>query len=222
MRIHTSDMSLTDLISAVATFVRDSGGAPSKTKILKLLYLLDIESYRKTGATLTGFEWKFYKYGPWAASYDEALEAAVQTNKILVNEREADEGASFINPVERLPLSLVFPNVVEELTAKRIIETWAARPTVELLDYVYFHTAPMRDAVRNEILDFSILTREERLPHYTGIKSKADEKEIQRKRKELLKKLNATTKTPIAPLDPPPKYDEGYWSALEKLERGMD
>jgi len=87
VRIHTSDMSLSDLISAVATFVRDSGGAPSKTKILKLLYLLDIESYRKTGATLTGFEWKFYKYGPWAESYDDALQAAAQANKILVNER---------------------------------------------------------------------------------------------------------------------------------------
>jgi Protein of unknown function (DUF4065) len=215
-------MNLTDLIAAVATSVRDCGGAPSKTKILKLLYLLDIESYRNTEATLTGFEWKFYKYGPWAASYDDALQAASQANKIVVSEREFDEGATFINPVERLSLSHVFPNVIQELTAKRIIETWAARPTVELLDYVYFHTAPMRDAVRNEPLDFSILKREEKLPHYTGIKSKADEKEIQRKRRELLKRLGSTNKGPIAPLDPPPKYDESYWSALEKLESDVD
>src|SRR5690349_17047913 len=95
-------MNLTDLIAAVATSVRDCGGAPSKTKILKLLYLLDIESYRNTEATLTGFEWKFYKYGPWAASYDDALQAASQANKIVVSEREFDEGATFINPVERL------------------------------------------------------------------------------------------------------------------------
>ncbi len=215
-------MTLTNLIAAVATSVRDCGGAPTKTKILKLLYLLDIESYRKTGATVTGFDWKFYKYGPWAASYDDALQAAAQANKIVINAREFDEGATFINPVEKLPLSQVFPDIVQQLTAKKIIDTWGARPTVELLDYVYFHTAPMREAVRNEGLDFSTLTREEKLPHYTGIKSKADEKEIQRKRKELLSRLNATAKAPIAPLDPPPKYDASYWSALEKLESDPD
>ncbi len=215
-------MSLTDLIAAVATSVRDCGGAPTKTKILKLLYLLDIESYRKTRATVTGFDWKFYRYGPWAASYDEALQAATQSNKIVIDAPDFDEGATFINPTERLPLSQVFPDIIQELTAKKIIETWAARPTVELLDYVYFHTAPMRDAVRNEALDFSTLTREEKLPHYTGIKSKADEKEIQRKRQELLKKLSSSTKAPIAPLDPPPRYDESYWSALDKLESDVD
>ena len=49
-------MNLIDLIAAVATSVREGGGAPTKTKVLKLLYLLDIESYRKTEATLTGFD----------------------------------------------------------------------------------------------------------------------------------------------------------------------
>jgi len=215
-------MSLTDLIAAVATTVRDCGGAPTKTKILKLLYLLDIESYRKSGATLTEFDWKFYRYGPWTAEYDEVLNSAVQGNKIYINAREFDEGATFINPTEGIALSQVFPDLVQQLTAKKIIETWADRPTVELLDYVYFHTAPMRDAVRHQALDFSTLTKEEKLPHYAGIKSKADEKEIQQKRKELLKRLNSTVKTAIAPLDPPPRYDESYWSALQKLESDTD
>src|SRR6267378_7454276 len=113
-------MNLTDLIAAVATFVRECGGATTKTKILKLLYLLDIESYRKTGATLTSFDWKFYRFGPWAASYDEALQAAAQANKIAINAPSADEGATFINPTEKLSLAEIFPNVVQELTAKRI------------------------------------------------------------------------------------------------------
>jgi len=150
------------------------------------------------------------------------LQAAVQANRIAINAPNADEGATFLDPTEKLPLATVFPNVVQELTAKRIIETWAPRPTVELLDYVYFHTAPMRDAVRNEPLDFSTVTREEKLPHYTGIKSQIDEKEKQRKRKELLRRLNSTTKSPIAPLDPPPRYDETYWSALAKLDSDVD
>src|SRR5271170_1970089 len=110
-------MSVIELIAAVATSVRDCGGAPNKTKILKLLYLLDIESYRKTGAILTGFEWKFYRYGPWAASYEAALQDAARADKVIVNEREFDEGATFINPVERVPLSQVFPDIIQQLTA---------------------------------------------------------------------------------------------------------
>jgi hypothetical protein len=215
-------MNLTDLIAAVVTCIRECGGAPTKTKILKLLYLLDIESYRRTGATLTGFDWKFYRFGPWAASYDDALQTAVQAQKITVNAREFDEGATFINPTEKVLLNKIFPDIVQEFTAKKIIEAWAARPTVELLDFVYFHTAPMRDAVRNDRLDFSTVTREEKLPHYTGIRSQADEKEKQRKRKELMRRLSSVTKAPIAPLDPAPKYDESYWSALAKLESDVD
>lgn len=215
-------MNLSDLIAAVASAIREFGGAPTKTKILKLLYLLDIESYRKTGATLTGFDWKFYRYGPWAQSYDEALQSAAQQNKIIINAREFDEGATFINPVSKLALSQVFPNAVQELTAKRIIETWATRPTVELLDYVYFHTAPMRDAVRNEPLDFSTLAREEKLAHYTGIKSQLNEKEKQQKRAALLKTLASVSSASIKPLDPPPNYDEEYRAALAKLESDPD
>src|SRR6202171_810137 len=108
-------MNLTDLIAGIATCIRESGGAPTKTKILKLLYLLDIESYRKTEATLTAFDWKFYRFGPWAASYDEALQAAVHENKIALNAPNADEGATFINPTENLSLATVFSNVVQEL-----------------------------------------------------------------------------------------------------------
>jgi len=28
----------------------------------------------KAGTTLTGFDWVFYLYGPWAADFDKALE----------------------------------------------------------------------------------------------------------------------------------------------------
>jgi len=87
---------------------------------------------------------------------------------------------------------------------------------------VYFHTAPMRDATRGARLDFSTVSKEEKLPHYTGIKSKTSEKEIQQKRRELLRRLNSVSKSPIAPLVPPPNYDENYWVAVDKLEREVD
>lgn len=216
-------MELIELIGAVASYVTECGGAPTKTKILKLLYLLDIDSYRRTNQTLTGFEWIFYLYGPWAASYDDALSDAARNEKIrIVAPEPGDEGATFINPTQRLPLAGVFPSFVQELGAKRIIEAWASKPVVELLDYVYFHTAPMRDAKRGTALDFSTISNEESLPHYFGIKSKAEGKEINRKRRLFLESMKSVRKAQITPLDPPPEYDDMYRSAVSKLESEFD
>jgi hypothetical protein len=217
-------MELAELIGAVASYVTECGGAPTKTKVLKLLYLLDIDTYRRTNQTLTGFDWIFYLYGPWAASYDDALSDAAHTEIIRIVAPEAgDEGATFINPVQRLPLARVFPSFVQELGAKRIIEAWASKPVVELLDYVYFHTAPMRDATRGAALDFSTVSNEESFPHYFGIKSKPTEvKEINRKRRQFLDSMKLVRKAQIAPLDPPPQYDDIYQSAVSKLESEFD
>jgi hypothetical protein len=44
-----------NLIPAILTYVRDKEGFATKTKLLKLLYLLDLEAYRETRQTLTGF-----------------------------------------------------------------------------------------------------------------------------------------------------------------------
>jgi hypothetical protein len=215
-------MNLTDLISAVASYISECGGATTKTKLLKLLYLLDIEAYRQTGQTLTGFDWIFHRFGPWAASYDDALADAAQANRVKIAAREFDEGATFINSVEKVPISQVFTNIVQELTAKRIIEAWATKPTVELLDYVYFHTAPMRDAERHAALDFSTVLTEPKLAHYKGLKSDTDPREAARKRRQFLETLNSRQQIQIVPLDPPPNYDDNYWSSIAQLESDMD
>jgi Protein of unknown function (DUF4065) len=216
-------MGLTDLISAVAGYVSDSGGAPTKTKLLKLLYLLDIDQFRRSKKTLTGFDWIFYLYGPWATSYDDALADALAADAVrITGPQDADEGATFVNAIGNHPLSDVFPNVTQELAAKRIIEAWANRPTVELLDYVYFHTAPMRHAERGARLDFNTVNEEQRPPHYFPLKSKLEEKDLKRLRRRFQDAMNSARKSSVAPLDPPPKYDEKYWLALSKLESEPD
>jgi len=207
-----------DLITAVAKKIRDVGGFPTKTKVLKLLYLLDIEEYRKSQTTLTGFDWKFYKFGPWSAMYDDTLLAAVETGRISLNSPNADEGATFINPVTSVSMSEVLPSITQYMMAERIIEVWATKPSVELLDYVYFHTAPMKDARRNEPLDFNTVLTEERPARYKTLKSDAGEGELARKRREFQERLKARKPTVIPALDPPPRYDEQYWAALTKLE----
>ena len=62
-----------DLALAILTRIREQGGSCNRTKLLKLLYLSDIEHFRGARETVTGFDWLFYLYGPWAREYDELL-----------------------------------------------------------------------------------------------------------------------------------------------------
>ena len=48
-----------NLIVALINAIREREGSPTKTKLLKFLYLADLASYRATGKTATGFDWIF-------------------------------------------------------------------------------------------------------------------------------------------------------------------
>src|ERR1700730_1177960 len=65
------------LMAAIVTWVVGQGSYVTKTKLLKLLYLFDVEYYRAHRQTFTGFGWKFFHLGPWAAAFDPALDQLV-------------------------------------------------------------------------------------------------------------------------------------------------
>ena len=46
-----------------------------KTRLIKLLYLLDVEYYRNYKKTYTGLDWKYYKFGPYAFEVDKICES---------------------------------------------------------------------------------------------------------------------------------------------------
>jgi hypothetical protein len=216
-------MNLAVLIPAVLTYVRDRGGFATKTKLLKLLYLLDIEAFRKEKATLTGFNWIFYKYGPWATEYDEELGRLKDSGLITLRDGDRpDLDTVFVDAVEPVQLSNAFPVVLEEIHTRRIIESWADRPTGELLDYVYFHTAPMREARRGEALDFSAVLTEEPAPEYKRTRSTDEDSERKRKRGEFRKSVQEGCKDQREPYFIKPRYDADFWRAIEILDRDPD
>jgi hypothetical protein len=217
-------MDLFILIPAILTYIREKNGVATKTKLLKILYLLDIEAYRESRSTLTGFGWKFYLYGPWAIEYEELLSDLDTSGVIALRAgTQTDLDTVFINSTESVPLAKAFPNVRQEFRARRIIDAWAERPTGELVDYVYFHTAPMRDAHRDDSLNFESVLTEELPPDYSRSKLQLDPKDIRRKRREFREALiSAGRRRPVVPLDPPPKYDEQFWNAIEALDRDPD
>src|ERR1700693_3289060 len=92
-----SSSQLKGLVLGVLDLIRSEGGAATKTKVLKLLYLADIESYRDTRTLLTGFDWIFYLYGPWTPQYDQLI-GEMQSDGLVAIAPGSDPefGAQFI------------------------------------------------------------------------------------------------------------------------------
>jgi hypothetical protein len=211
------------LVPAVLTYARSRGGATTKTKLLKLLYLFDIETFRQGRSTMTGFSWIFYKYGPWAREYDPLLEELQSSNVIALHAgTQPDLDTVFIDAVQSVPLSAAFPFALEEIRARRIIEAWADRPTGELLDYVYFYTAPMREAQRGEPLDFDSILQEEPAPEYKRTNSVIAADERKKRQKEFRKSISEARTKQSAPSYIEPKYDADFWRTVETLDRDPD
>lgn len=213
-------MNLAVLIPAILTYARSKGGSITKTKLLKLLYLFDIEAFRERRTTLTGFAWIFYKYGPWAPEYDQLLEDLQGSDAVTLHAgTNTDLDTVFVNSAQPVQLPAAFPIAVEELRARRIIEAWADRPTGELLDYVYFHTAPMRDAQRGQLLNFDTVLEEQRTPDYKRTVSTVTNEERKKRQREFRKSIRDARSNQSTSHYIEPSYDAEFWRAVETLDR---
>jgi hypothetical protein len=98
-----------------------------------------------------------------------------------------------------------------------VLDTWGNRSTAEILDYVYFQTEPMEHGVRNERLDFSKISNDisERYRRSASGKTK---KEIAKLRADFRKKSSALHDRQFS--FTPPRYDDDFLKALEKLDSG--
>lgn len=126
---------------------------PQMTRLIKLMYLVEVEYYRHKRLRLTNLDWKFHLYGP----YPPALQSVLGDPEIEISEWKSgrvskqimrDED-SFMNAKADFDLELLLVGVVEE---------WGNADLNQLLDYVYFETEPMLSAKRGDTLDFSTVS----------------------------------------------------------------
>lgn len=78
------------LILYVIQGIRDEYAFPSRTKLLKILYLIDVEYFRRHRRTLTGCEWVFYHFGPYVHEYPRLLERLGISDIEETEDRTAD------------------------------------------------------------------------------------------------------------------------------------
>jgi hypothetical protein len=212
-------LNIEKLIAAIVTWVVGEGSYVTKTKLLKLLYLFDVEYYRAHRQTFTCFGWKFFHLGPWAAEFDQALDELVNRGTLLLQQRSnADFETSFYRSAEQIDPRAPFCDIKDECILRGVLKRWGTKSTGEILDYVYFQTAPMEAGIRNEPLDFSVIQSEQSAAYTRSSsgKTKAEIQKLRTKFEAAQAQRKAGQNQPFA--FTPPKYDEEYLTAMAKLE----
>jgi hypothetical protein len=186
------------LIPAIVSFINEHNGYVTKTKLLKLLYLFDVEFFRANRRTFTRFEWKFFHLGPWTAEYEPIV------NKLVANGVFHE-------------FSKLFSSFADEAVLRRVLNTWAENSTGEILDYVYFRTEPMEHGIRNERLDFAHI-QQEAPSKYVRSSSGATKKDIRRFKEELASRLKSIETSKTFEFTPP-QYDDQFQAEMNRLEK---
>jgi hypothetical protein len=123
---------------------------PQLTRLIKLMYLSEVEYFRENRGRLTDLNWKFYLYGP----YPPSLQSVLGDPEIESNEWNTGKISKHIVRDEDTFMRAKGAFEVEAIV-NRVVKDWGDADLNQLLDYVYFETEPMQKAKRGDDLDFS-------------------------------------------------------------------
>ena len=206
---------LRHLIAHVIMKLNDTGIGFGKTKLVKLLYLIDVENYRIRRTTISGLEWRFYHYGPYAFEIDDVLREL----ELDIPQDEVRTGKGHKAIVFRLSRELR-PRLNDHLPSSRelrivntVIRDWGETELNPLLNHVYFYTEPMKHAERGDVLDFSTIQRR-RPGRTTAHEASMPSDRLDEFRARL---QEAKSKRVRRPLNPAPRFDSVYRTALARM-----
>lgn len=204
------------LIGYILSQLDEMGVSVVKTALVKLLYLCDVEGLRMGLGRVSHVNWSFYKYGPYASEIDAELRRMVGSD-LDEHAGVSARGRSYTRYKVHDPArweSELKP--WEKGVVRRVLERWAGESLEKLLNYVYFETEPMLDAEWNKPLRMGLVrareeTRTVSIPDdaAAAILEAAERLKAKRREEERMR---------TAP-DPPPRYDDLYYEALEEAER---
>jgi hypothetical protein len=149
---------LRDLTRYLIDQVWQHGRQPGRTRLMKLLYLLDVDYANLTsGKTWSGLPWRFYHYGPYSPDLQRLLDRMDGTD-IEDKQRHGVEGMYHVytgahGAADHIDLERLLDSA-GRTALQTVVHQWAGADLNDLLDHVYFDTAPMRHAKRGDLLDF--------------------------------------------------------------------
>ena len=126
-----------------------------KTNLLKLLYLVDLEYYKKKGKQATNFRYFYYKKGPWTSQYDQIL-SELEGFEIISLKKEKLKKKEGYFIFCRGPRPRFEPTLPADLKGivDRLLFIFRESPQKDLLRYVY-SIEPMKSTKFGETIDFS-------------------------------------------------------------------
>lgn len=211
---------LRHLIPHVIVKLTDMGVGFGKTKLVKLLYLIDVENYRIRRTTISGLEWRFYHYGPYAFEIDDALrdlELDIPQDSVATG---TGRQATVFRPNRELRprLSEHLRSSQELRVVNTVIRDWGETELNPLLNHVYFYTEPMKHAERGDVLDFSTIERRRSGrggSHDVSLPTNRVEEYRSRFQEAKAKRVQRT-------LHPAPRFDSVYEAGLtHMMEEGV-
>lgn len=204
-----------NLFAAIVSQAEQRDSYATKTKLLKLLYLFDVEYFRVHRRTFTGFAWKFFHLGPWAAEYETTLDGILASN--VLEQRFGRHDTPLYHSPEPLDTAAIRLPPEDDSILRGVLSRWAGAETKEILDYVYFNTEPMQHGIRNEPLDFSVIPKEQPLV-YRKTSSGVSQKDIERRR-AMFTAMQVERKASQEIVHfTPPRYDEEYERAIAMMQ----
>lgn len=196
---------------------------PSRTRILKILYLIDVEYYRRHRQTLTGFKWICFKYGPYAFSFPRILQKLElmhleETEEVTIDGREIFR----YETVEEHDISDLV-GYSDKVVIDALVKEWALENLNALLNHAYFETEPMEGAEKGDTLDFSKITvRRHEAPILARERMLSPEEQRDRRNRLIAARKRweeRVRQSDLAIQEAPPPLDEPYFAVMRRLAK---
>ena len=149
------------LLGVIAQHASERGCLLTKTRLVKFLYLLDLYWAQAEKTTFTGRPWAFVHYGPYGRESTDAIDRAEKFGYLSAASYESkyrDEDYRLYGPGHRIDegqrdLVRGMLSIYVSSNLFHAVKEWCD-DTFGLLDFVYFHTGPMKNAMPGDVLSF--------------------------------------------------------------------
>ena len=167
------------IYNIIRSFKKSYRKKPLRIEVLKLLYLLDIEYYKKYGTKYSELNYIFYKFGPWDKNFHIVLDYMKDT-EISETKLQAKNGKDIFlysvtdkNPRFDTTIDPIMTDALENL-----LYIYRYAELSEMLEVVYSQE-PMASTKKGELIDMAKIT----------LNARDKRKEYRQKRKTQLAKV---------------------------------
>jgi hypothetical protein len=130
----------------------------SKTKLIKLTYLVEYFFYKRYQNRITNADWVFFLFGPYLYNFDESLKHSPFSVEVA---EDSEEYKIIVKDEDYFRRERITDYDAKQII-KKVVSEYGRMDLGELLDFIYFETEPMLNVnTRRDRLDFSCIKKEE-------------------------------------------------------------